>query len=151
MNRIRTSRRLGPGDLKLGGQEVRVHWHLTAKLWSVSDPATRRVTGYTPHLTLWSPRAHISEAGRQRAIREGRRNVHCWVGGVTGQSALHRIRDESLAEFPTISYNPFRAPHFCWTEGGEQAHVFYNARILYFAPTGKVHVIRVGQSWKVAV
>lgn len=51
----------------------------------------------------------ISESGRQRVIREGKKNVHAYAVGI--------LLDTPVAPGDRLSYNPFKAGHF--TRAGE--------------------------------
>lgn len=87
---------------------VRVHYHLRKKVWSIIDPKTRLVIRHADTVTLADARFRVSEAGRQRCLRDKTRNVHAWVEGellATGN------RLTATAE-KTARYNPFIAGHF---------------------------------------
>ncbi|QDH91684.1 hypothetical protein SEA_PHRAPPUCCINO_6 [Mycobacterium phage Phrappuccino] len=89
------------------GDRVEVARNLHNESWSVRALGGEHkglVVGYADELTLLDPQFRVNEASRQRAVREGQRNVHARVAGV-------------LADFRPVGdvqvhYSPFRAPHF---------------------------------------
>lgn len=93
------------------GQPVKVYRNLHKDQWSLmaaDGPEKGRVIGYGQEVLILDPRLTVSEAGRQRAVRERRRNVHAFVVGTVGDlqqlcGPLYRVR-----------YNPFRAS--CFTD-----------------------------------
>jgi hypothetical protein len=60
---------------------VEVYWNLHKKCWSVRDAKTRRILAHEHSLRLNNVRFKVSEAGRERVRREGRKNVHAFVVG----------------------------------------------------------------------
>lgn len=63
-----------------------------------------KVVGYARSVSLSSAKLVVSEASRQRILREGRKNVHAFCEGfITG--AFDEIQDTSNHEY--ITYNPY--------------------------------------------
>lgn len=87
------------------GRKVEVYRNLHNGLLSIRDAKSKRVIGHAESVCIGNVTLRVSEAGRQRAVREGRRNVHAFAVGIELDTAL------SVAG-PRITYNPFRAPHF---------------------------------------
>jgi hypothetical protein len=87
------------------GRKVEVYRNLHTGTLSVRDAKTKLVIGHADRVELTSVELRVSEAGRQRAIREGRRNVHAFAVGYEAGAQL-TITGER------ITYNPFRAPGF---------------------------------------
>lgn len=87
------------------GRKIEVYRNLHNGLLSVRDAKTKRVIGHAESVTLTDAVFKVSEAGRQRAVREGRRNVHAFAIGYETDQPMSVIGDR-------ITYNPFRAPHF---------------------------------------
>ena len=100
------------------GERVKVYRNLHKDQWSLmgtEGPQRGRVVGYADEVWIEAPELTVSEASRQRAIREQSRNVHAFVvgrvvapGGWDGP--LYRVR-----------YNPFRAG--CFTDAMERCVV----------------------------
>jgi hypothetical protein len=87
------------------GQKVFVYFNLHKKLFSVRDHATGLVVGHTDMIALENVTFKVSEAGRQRVLREKRKNVHAGVMG-------------TVKDFPcpvawsTAFYNPYKYESF---------------------------------------
>lgn len=87
------------------GQKVFVYFNLHKKLFSVRDHATGIVVGHTDMIALENVTFKVSEAGRQRVLREKRKNVHAGVMG-------------TVKDFPcpvawsTAFYNPYKYESF---------------------------------------
>jgi hypothetical protein len=104
------------------GERVRVHFHIPTKLWSVSTKTGwastwRVVRDRKGRQVLYSKVVlkdvlfDVRESGRQRTIREGRKNVHAWMEG----ELLHASRHERTATVPCgvhVSYNPYKYTSF---------------------------------------
>lgn len=63
------------------GQQVKVYYNLHKNLFSVKDAKTGLVIGHAEMVNLSNVVFKVSEAGRQRVLREGRKNVHAYVTG----------------------------------------------------------------------
>lgn len=101
---------------ELKGLRVFVYFNLHRKCWSVKaleGPDKGRVVAHANHVTLQDARGRVGEAGRQRVLREGRKNVHAGIVG--------RLAWPVKAAFDSIplSYNPFKGPTFYNRETGE--------------------------------
>ena len=88
------------------GKKVAVYYNINAHLWSVRYRGI--VIGHTNALRLDNVTLKISEAGRQRVLREGRKNVHAFAVGT-----LSAIEDAGVAIGGTpITYNPYKYNSF---------------------------------------
>lgn len=101
---------------------VFVYFNLHRKLWSVkalSGEQKGRVIGHSEFVQISSPVFKVSEAGRQRVLREQRKNVHA---GVEGKLLTMRLADAELepAEYDamTVTYNPYKHSTFVTRLGG---------------------------------
>lgn len=87
-------------------KKVRVYFNLHKHLFSVQEKGENgwRVVRHTNNITLRDVRFKVSEAGRQRVLKEKRKNVHGYVEG-------HLCEHEGL--LPTqIRYNPYKYDSF---------------------------------------
>jgi hypothetical protein len=87
---------------------VFVYFNLHRKCWSLKaleGPNRGRIIAHRYNLTLADCQFRVSEAGRQRVIREGRKNVHA---GVVGRI----VRRASSACKRAVSYNPYKGATF---------------------------------------
>lgn len=111
-------------------RKVRCYWNLHRKCWSVQDAATRKVIGHATQVLLRDVTFTVSAAGRERVLREQRKNVHAFacgtlegadwldyatlldpyrMGWTRGDTAYARYAREHGQR---VGYNPYRAGHF---------------------------------------
>lgn len=94
--------------LKPTGQEVFIYRNLHKNCWSIRDVKSRLVIGHATSLTLKECTFKVSETGRKRVVREGRKNVHAGVQGL-----LISVGDDLFeAGKPAIKYNPYKNKSF---------------------------------------
>lgn len=90
---------------------VRVYYNLHGNVWSVQHyiPGKGwRVREHLSSLILENVEFKVSEAGRQRVIREGRKNVHAYAIGWLSEREPYGY----TGHLPCASYNPHKAAHF---------------------------------------
>jgi hypothetical protein len=89
--------------------KVKVYYNLHKHCFSVVSLEKEnygRVILHTQEITLTNAKFKVSQAGRERVLREGRKNVHAFVVGYVS------------AEFPSpnidteITYNPYKYASF---------------------------------------
>ena len=105
----------------VAGQKVFVYFNLHKKLFSVKDHATGLVVGHTDMIALENATFKVSEAGRQRVLREQRKNVHAGVIGKVkdfgrndhNAGVMGNVKDFPCpnAEFVAF-YNPYKYEFF---------------------------------------
>lgn len=91
--------------------KVFVYWNLTKKCWSVKaleGPQKGRVVFRTTALTLTNCTFKVSKAGRDRVLREQRKNVHAGVVGYFVVDRPQPVPPDPLL----VTYNPYRDGHF---------------------------------------
>lgn len=114
--------------------KVRVYFNLRTHLWSVracEGPQRGKVIAHERSVTLRDCRFIVSEASRQRVLRDKVRSVHAMVEGTLIPT-----------ECPTraavrFTYNPYRAAHF-HIAGKVDAKVSTASRV-YFAADGAAY------------
>lgn len=79
------------------GQVVEVYRNVHKDLWSIRWSGL--VVGHARALTLADCTLRVSEAGRQRVLATGRKNVHAWVVGTITD-------DYAAGEWRDLRYNP---------------------------------------------
>lgn len=89
------------------GQKVFVYFNLHKKCFSVKDVKTGLVVAHTDSISLYDCEFKVSEAGRQRVLREQRKNVHA---GIVGHYIPEGIEGEPLKGEAT--YNPYKYETF---------------------------------------
>jgi len=85
-------------------EPVRVYWNFHRKCYSVQQ--NRLVIGHTDCIFLVNVRFHVSEAGRQRVLKERKKNVHAYAIGTI------KIPENVFWDVK-IQYNPYRHKSFC--------------------------------------
>jgi hypothetical protein len=84
--------------------KVDVYFNLHKKLLSVRHKG--RVIHHSNYVKIVNPTFVVSEAGRQRVLREKRKNVHAFVRGEL--VALENNPEDSVDNLQTITYNPYK-------------------------------------------
>ena len=107
--------------------KVDVYFNLHRKLFSIracEGPNKGLVIAHRETVTLLSPEFKVSQAGRARVLREGRKNVHATVrgqwlrGGNFGCSETVEKRIQQRGN--QITYNPYKMSSFSyWNDLGE--------------------------------
>lgn len=86
---------------------MRVYRNLHKKCYSVQY--NRKVVSHEDNLLLFLPKFKVSEAGRQRVIREKRKNVHAVVEG----TAIPWVQvGFDPDRFDKVMYNPYKYATF---------------------------------------
>jgi hypothetical protein len=86
--------------------KVEVYFNLHKKLFSVRSVATGRVMFHTYEVCIDNPKFVVRKAGRDKVLRERKKNVHAFVRGDI------RYYSEILSPRLDLSYNPYKAGHF---------------------------------------
>src|ERR1700732_2610139 len=87
------------------GELVEVHWHLRKLIYSIK--AGRHVVAYLPSLALENVRFRVSKSGRDRGLREKRRNVHAFAVGNVSDRKM-----PAPSELMQVRYNPYECGYF---------------------------------------
>jgi hypothetical protein len=86
-------------------RRVYVYFNLHKKIWSVRQSGTP--VEHTKYIMLKGARFLVSEAGRQKVLREHRKNVHAGVSGYI----VERVPNIPDA-IHNVTYNPYRYDTF---------------------------------------
>ena len=98
---------------------VFVYYNLHKKVWSIKaleGEQKGRVIRHAATLTLSDCTFKVSEAGRQRVLRERRKNVHAGVVGHLVDPTV--MTDEAIA----VTYNPYLYDSFVVSESKQPCH-----------------------------
>lgn len=89
---------------------VRVYFNLHKKVFSVlhKTPKGWRLWRHLEDICLHNVVFRISESGRQRVIKEKKKNVHAYIEGNLHGNATFEANGDSHS----ISYNPYKYPKF---------------------------------------
>ena len=95
---------------------VFVYFNLHKKTWSIKaleGENKGRVIAHRDVVILEDAKPRVSEAGRQRVLKEKRKNVHA---GIVGQLREDRMQDDSdIMYYPYyVTYNPYKYESFVY-------------------------------------
>lgn len=88
--------------------KVFIYYNLHKKMFSIKNMKSGLVIGHTLNLTLKDATFKVSEKGRQRVIREKRKNVHAGVVGYIDSNVM--LKD--LTGLRLATYNPYKFSSF---------------------------------------
>ena len=88
--------------------------------WSVRDRTTGRVLSVEDKVVVENVTFIVQPAGRQKVLREQRKNVHAFVRGDASAATPSRSF-KSYSFWRRVCYNPYKAGHFCFADTGEKA------------------------------
>ena len=103
--------------------KVKVYWNLNKNCWSVQHKG--KVVYHLPKVKLINVSFKVSEAGRQRVIKEGRKNVHAFVVGNLVLDNTPKSSHKSLGS--PITYNPYTHSCFHYKASKLPSKAFYNS------------------------
>jgi len=96
------------------GEDVFVYKNLRYDCWSIR--VGRKVKQHANVVWLTDVTFKVSQAGRRRVLREGRKNVHAGLEGTlinyTDASVPDHPVYRKLEKWYTIQYNPYRIDYF---------------------------------------
>lgn len=89
----------------LHGKKVFVYYNLHKNLWSIRHKG--KVVAHAYRVVIDNPEFKVSQAGRQRVLKEKRKNVHAGVSDIFNAYSSPNT-DKALR----VSYNPYKSCHF---------------------------------------
>lgn len=118
------SKEFRPWDLGIpNDHKVYVYKNLHKDKWSVRNHQVgekRLVLGHTETLLLSTCTFHVSEKGRQRVLRDKRKNVHAGIVGLIQNNVWGWDTSYELAT--EITYDPYRHTNFVIKGTHEPVH-----------------------------
>lgn len=98
--------------------DTRIYFNLHKRLFSVQQRTDRgwRVVEHSDTVQLSDVRFAVSEAGRERVLREQCKNVHAYIYGNRG------LDDTVRSDVYEATYNPYKYSTFVLRENGEPLH-----------------------------
>ena len=134
-------------------KKVDIYYNVRKKCLSVRDATTGLVVKHTHAIKLVAGtqgyerdiQFKVSEKGRQRVLKEKRKNVHAYVSGRVTDLGKLRSLEESKARKPKtlrqVTYNPYKHETFVDVKTGEAVHwakeVFIDDRKVYIVKESK--------------
>ncbi|QFG04662.1 hypothetical protein PBI_KEZIACHARLES14_88 [Mycobacterium phage Keziacharles14] len=95
--------------------KVFVYWNLHRGMWSVKaleGPDKGRVIARHQLVILRNAKGKVSEAGRQRVLRERKKNVHAGLVGELVQGEAVTLKPDARK----VTYNPYRYETFVYQD-----------------------------------
>jgi hypothetical protein len=89
----------------LVGMKVRVYFNTHKDCLSVQHKG--KVIAHVKSISLEDVVFKVSESGRQRALREGRKNVHAYVCGKVISKTIQKLN-------MPVTYNPYQYTQFAY-------------------------------------
>lgn len=106
-------------------KRYQVYKNLHKDCWSIRDAKTKHVVGHADSVQLFNVEFKVSQAGRERVLRDQRKNVHAFVEGeITSVAGFVPFKNRSIQShggYPYMSdrlyleyimYNPYRFTSF---------------------------------------
>ncbi len=99
--------------IMITGKKVRIYYNKNAKDYTVQEYI--KGTGWRKMLATKDALLHdvtfkVSEAGRQRCIEQGKRNVHAYAEGILRR--LDKMQYAHFVGWTPIRYNPYKGGTF---------------------------------------
>lgn len=88
-------------------------------VWSIKDRATGRVAFRLTHALFEDVDLKVSQKGRERVLRDKRKNVHA---GVSGRLIIEILEE---VDWVRASYNPYKDDSFVLEDGTKVSHAKY--------------------------
>jgi hypothetical protein len=96
--------------MSLDGLKVRVYFNTHKMCLSVQHKG--KVIAHVKNIILENVEFKVSSAGRQRVIKEGKKNVHAFVIGTV-------IKSSTLTFNQPVTYNPYQYTQFVYKASGK--------------------------------
>jgi len=87
--------------------KVEVYFNLHKRVFSIRSCRTGRVIHHAKDVNIVNPKFVVREGGRQRVLRERKKNVHAFVRG-----NITAFKDSPSHLADTIGYNPYKYDSF---------------------------------------
>ena len=110
--------------------KVQVYFNLHRKLWSIKALEginKNKVIGHAETVSLVDVIPKVSEAGRQRVLKEKSKNVHA---GLVGQLLQTDTVLKDFKDFKEITYNPYRYNTFVYKDNLKE---YKGSKVAYLA------------------
>lgn len=91
--------------------KVKVYFNITKKTFSIQHNG--KVIGHADQIALKNVEFKVSEKGRQRVLKEKRKNVHAYVVGEISDFQLIKVQGVG------VTYNPYKFPNFYERASGQ--------------------------------
>lgn len=113
--------------------KVFVYYNLHKKCWSIKaleGENKNKVIHHANEVILFDAKPKVSEAGRQRVLKEQSKNVHAGIVGnlFSIDSKVFKTNDK---DFKEITYNPYKYSTFVYKDNDDNP--FKGSDVVYMA------------------
>lgn len=115
-------------------RKVKVYWNLHKKCFSVQYRG--KVIAHKNEVIIHYPEFKVSEAGRQRVLKERRKNVHAFIVGLYSDYPISPAHDEGHL----ITYNPYKYETFVFANTEEPVYNADVARCVAVDGKGRIFI-----------
>lgn len=122
--------------------KVEVYFNLHKKVWSVRENG--RVKHHANAIILKNAKFVVQPAGREKVLREQKKNVHAFVRGdleiVSTSNDRLRYCNDRIKSMSKVTYNPYKKDHFFYVANGRK--IEYAETVIMFIDheSGNVYV-----------
>lgn len=111
---------------------LRIYRNLHKKCFSVQTKSEKgwRVKEHKHSILIENASFKVIESGRQKVLREKKKNVHAFVVGQMSELHIDQFKKENLIN---LSYNPYKMDSFYIKETGEPVK---NAKFVFLSEKG---------------
>lgn len=95
---------------ELIGQQIKVYYNLKKNCLSIKYK--NKVKAYGSILVLEKCQFKVSEAGRQRVLRTGHKNVHAYICGILVSYEIAPNNEKEELNLFRVKYNPYKYSSF---------------------------------------
>ena len=105
--------------------KVQVYYNLHKKVFSIKDKKTQRVIRHAKSILLRDAKFIVREGGRQRVLKEKRKNVHAFVEGYPVNLTISKDNCQKVWYNPyktnsfMLGNEPIKTAPFVWLENRE--------------------------------
>ncbi|MCJ8014181.1 hypothetical protein MUG84_20935 [Paenibacillus sp. KQZ6P-2] len=97
--------------------KVAIYYNLHKRCLSVKDHRTGRIIAHEQSLLLENVLFKVSQKGRERVLREKRKNVHAFI---IGDKILAIPTELELKQYRKAKYNPYLYENFVDIDSGQE-------------------------------
>lgn len=134
-------------------KKVRIYKNLHKKLYSLQEKidGSWRVKHHKEVIVCHNPSFIVYQSGRQRVIREKRKNVHAYIcGNVDVSTNISSSElDSMLTKFVRVSYNPYKGGTFRTAD--EHQNPVHSAKIAILTLNGVWIDAESAEMWRVTL
>ena len=117
-------------------EKVMVYWNLHKKCFSVKQKG--KVLAHTGYVELFYPSYRVSQSGRNRVLREQRKNVHAYVVGYVAKTPSTSI---FFGNIKIVRYDPYKNKSFVRLEDGNWVETQNSSSCKMFVDTSQRPII----------